>query len=33
VRGDTIVTVGNDQIKLLDVNPWQLSKHDFLFDA
>lgn len=33
VRGDTIVTVGNDQIKLLDVKPWQLSKHDFLFDA
>ncbi len=33
VRGDTIVTIGNDQIKLLDVNPWQLSKHDFLFDV
>ena len=22
-----------DPIKLLDVKPWQLSKHDFLFDA
>jgi hypothetical protein len=30
---NTIVTVGDDQIELIGVRPYELSKFDFLFDA
>jgi hypothetical protein len=31
-HGNTIVTVGDDRIELVGVRPYELSKHDFLFD-
>jgi hypothetical protein len=31
-RGNTIVLVGDDRIELVGVRPFELSKHDFLFD-
>jgi hypothetical protein len=32
-HGNTIVQVGDDWIELTGVRPYELSKHDFLFDV
>jgi hypothetical protein len=32
VRGGTLVSVGDDKIELIGVRPYELHKHDFLFD-
>jgi heme peroxidase len=32
VRGNTLVSVGDDHIELIGVRPYELHKHDFLFD-
>ena len=32
VRGNTVVSVGDDRIELIGVRPYELHKQDFLFD-
>ena len=32
-HGHTLVSVGRDQVKLIGVRPYELDKHDFIFDG